>query len=109
MAEQICPNCKVETFNWQVDDDVSPLTIWDCRNCNYRAFENQSDERNCLNCNKKIESKLQDDKKEYWWCSNCNTVEIIGKAPNNGYNDHISLRTLRETTHSLIRYLSEKK
>jgi DNA-directed RNA polymerase subunit RPC12/RpoP len=82
MSTQICPNCKIDNFTWKVDEEESPLTIWDCGNCRYRAFENESDERNCSKCGKKTESKLKDNKKEYWWCSNCNTTEIIKTAPN---------------------------
>lgn len=77
MATQICPNCKKDNFSWIVDEEESHLTIWDCENCNYRAFENESDERNCSKCGKKTELKLVDDNKEYWWCTNCNTTEII--------------------------------
>ncbi|WP_396637395.1 hypothetical protein [Maribacter sp. R77961] len=80
MATQICPKFKVDSFNWKVDEDESPLTIWDCGNCNYRAFENETDERNCSNCGKKTESKLKDNKKEYWWCSNCSTTKEIKKT-----------------------------
>ena len=82
MATQICPNCKTDNFTWKIDEGESHLTIWDCGNCNYRAFENECDERNCSKCRKKTESKLMDNKKEYWWCSNCNTTEIIKTAPN---------------------------
>lgn len=80
MATQICPKCKVDSFNWKVDEEESPLTIWDCVNCQYRAFENESDERNCLKCGKKSESKLKDEKKEYWWCSSCNTTSVIKRT-----------------------------
>ena len=80
MATQICPKCKVDSFNWKVDEEESPLTIWDCGNCQYRAFENESDERNCSKCGKKSESKLKDEIKEYWWCSCCNTTSEIKKS-----------------------------
>jgi len=75
MATQICPNCNSDNFNWKVDEEESPLTIWDCENCQYRAFENESDERYCSICKLKSESKLIDSIKEYWWCSSCNKTE----------------------------------
>ena len=77
MATQTCPNCKIDYFNWQVNEEESPLTIWDCKNCQYRALEDESIERNCSNCGKKTESKLKDNKKEYWWCFNYNTTKEI--------------------------------
>jgi len=75
MATQICPKCKVDDFTWTMDEEESPLTIWDCGNCNYRAFENESDERICSNCSKGTESKLRDSEKDYWWCFTCNTFK----------------------------------
>jgi len=77
MAEQNCPNCKENTFTWHNDDEESPFTIWSCRNCGYRAFENESTIRNCPNCNKGTDSILNDNIKTYWWCSNCDRTEII--------------------------------
>ena len=74
MATQNCPNCMIDNFTWKVDEEVSSLTIWDCGSCLYRAFEDESDERICSKCGKKTESKLKDSKKEYWWCSNCNST-----------------------------------
>lgn len=56
---------------------MSELTSWWCYKCEYQAFENESDEQNCSKCKKRTKSKLKDDKKEYWWCSSCNTIEII--------------------------------
>lgn len=82
MATQICPNCKIDSFTWKMDGEISSMTIWDCGNCQYRAFENESDERNCSTCQKKTELKLKDSEKEYWWCTNCNTTEIIKAIPN---------------------------
>ena len=77
MATQICPKCKKDSFTWSVNEEISDLAVWDCYKCYYQAFENESDERNCQNCGKKTESKLKDGEKEYLWCSNCNTIEII--------------------------------
>ena len=77
MTKQICPNCKKSSFNWSIDEEISEFTIWFCYKCEYKAFENESDERNCSKCKKKTESKLKDDKKEYWWCSSCSTTETI--------------------------------
>ena len=77
MASQICPNCKKDSFSWKINEEESHLTIWDCENCQYLALENEFDERNCTKCGKKAESKLKDNKKEYWWCSNCNITELI--------------------------------
>lgn len=83
MASQICPRCGEDSFYWKMDEDESSLTIWDCMNCEYRAFENESDERNCSKCGKKTESKLRDDEREFWWCSTCNKTEIINKKTKN--------------------------
>ena len=50
---------NIDDFSWIIDEEQSSLTIWNCRNCNYRAFENESDERTCKKCGKKTESKLK--------------------------------------------------
>ena len=71
MATQICPQCKSDSFTWHVDDN-STMTTWSCSKCGYQALENESDERVCIHCGKKTETKLQDKNREYWWCSNCN-------------------------------------
>jgi hypothetical protein len=75
MATQICPNCKSDSFTWSIDDE-SIYTKWGCYSCNYIAFEDESLERICSNCNEKTEIRLQDETKTYWWCSNCNRVSI---------------------------------
>lgn len=77
MATQICPNCKEDSFTWIIDNEKSELTIWSCHKCEYKAFENEKDERRCQNCKQKTETKLKDNKKEYWWCSNCNSKSVI--------------------------------
>ncbi|TXG37357.1 hypothetical protein [Seonamhaeicola maritimus] len=77
MAAQKCPNCKEDSFTWKVDDEISDLTVWSCFECNYQAFENELEEQYCSECVKKTKSKLSDKEKDYWWCSNCNTVEVI--------------------------------
>lgn len=77
MATQICPNCKNDSFTWSVDFDESQLTKWGCSECYYRAWEDESTERMCSNCNKKTESLLKDETKTYWWCSHCNKVTIV--------------------------------
>ena len=41
MAEQICPDCKVEALTWSMDEGETPLTKWVCRNCRYVAYENE--------------------------------------------------------------------
>ncbi|QBN18423.1 hypothetical protein [Flavobacterium nackdongense] len=74
MATQICPKCKTDNFVWNIDEEETSLTKWSCLNCNYVVFENESDERNCLVCNHKSETKLKDNSTEFWWCSNCNTT-----------------------------------
>lgn len=76
MATQICPNCKADSFTWAIDEDVSELTIWFCSNCSYQVFENEYEESECSKCKSKTTSKLKDNLKEYWWCSNCNTSII---------------------------------
>ena len=77
MATQICPNCKLDSFTWSIDKEESPLTKWGCYECGYIAFEDESLERECSNCYKKTESKLKDNLKMYWWCSNCNRITKV--------------------------------
>ena len=72
MAMQICPKCKKDSFTWNIEDEVTTLTKWSCLNCKYIAFENETDERKCLKCNQKTETKLKDKIEEFWWCNNCN-------------------------------------
>ncbi len=77
MGAHICPNCKQDSFFWFIDDEISELTIWACFKCQYEAFENESDVRQCIICRKNIESKLKDKEREYWWCSGCNSINRI--------------------------------
>jgi len=65
MATQVCPNCKEDSFTWFVDEEVSSLTIWGCSTCGYRAYENESLEKVCANCNQKTECRLEDKEKKY--------------------------------------------
>ena len=80
MATKICPNCGKDSFTWKVDDEKTDLTIWCCYNCEYEAYENESDERNCKNCGENTEAKLKDSEKEFWWCSSCNLKSEIKTA-----------------------------
>ncbi len=75
MATQICPNCKKDSFTWSIAEEVSPLTYWGCHLCHYGAYEDESFERKCSKCGEKNQSKLEDDDKEYWWCSSCDRIE----------------------------------
>lgn len=77
MATQTCPRCQQAGFTWHIDDEASDLTIWGCHKCHYQAVENEADERICNTCGSKNETKLIDDEKVYWWCSNCNIIELI--------------------------------
>jgi len=65
MATQICPSCQLDSFTWSIDEEESPLTKWGCYECGYIAFEDDSLERECSNCQKKIERKLEDTSKKY--------------------------------------------
>jgi len=76
MSVHKCPNCKDFGFVWQVDEDVSPLTIWDCGECGYRAFEDESLESECPDCNYQFRMFLKDEKLEYWWCTKCGRKTI---------------------------------
>ena len=76
MAEQICPKCKHESFNWSYDDESTPHTYWGCWNCKYSAVEDESLERVCKDCNLKTELRLEDDEQVYWWCSQCGKTTI---------------------------------
>ena len=77
LATQICPNCKTDAFTWSIDEEDSALIKWACYHCHYVAFERESLERECSNCNKKSELRLQHKHNKYWWCSNCNRVTLI--------------------------------
>ena len=79
MATQICPHCKEDSFTWSIDEEESPLTKWGCYSCGYIAFEDESLERLCSACHKKTESKLEDNLKKYWWCSNCNRITNLSE------------------------------
>lgn len=76
MATQICPNCKNDAFTWSIEEKAA-LTYWGCYQCGYGAYEDESQERQCSDCGKKTESRLQDEKREYWWCSSCNRIKEI--------------------------------
>ncbi len=76
MAPQLCPNCSKGSFSWSIDEAQSPLTLWSCT-CGYSAYEDEAEERNCNRCGNKTESRMKDKQKEYWWCSNCNEVNLI--------------------------------
>ncbi|GGD02779.1 hypothetical protein [Hyunsoonleella pacifica] len=80
MASLICPNCGEDSFTWSLDEEISELTIWNCYKCEYQAYENEKDERNCQNCERRTETKLKDNRKEYWWCSDCNSKSEIKTA-----------------------------
>ena len=77
MATKICPNCKEDSFTWRIDDERMELTIWACYKCKYQAYENEMDERNCQICGEKTETKLNDNEKEFWWCSSCDSKSEI--------------------------------
>lgn len=76
MATQICPNCKADTFTWSIDDESS-LTMWDCHECGYIAWEDETLEHVCANCGNKSEMSLNDDNNEYWWCCSCNKLTLV--------------------------------
>ena len=77
MSLHKCPNCKKIGFNWFVDDEISSLTIWGCLECGYRAFEDESKESPCPQCEYPYRIYLKDENSTYWWCSNCeNKIEI---------------------------------
>lgn len=77
MATQICPNCKKDSFTWHIDDENSKLTIWGCYQCYYQAFEDESKMTRCENCKNLTKNYMSDSVKKFWWCNNCNSIEII--------------------------------
>ena len=77
MSLHKCPNCKEIRFNWIVDNEISDLTIWDCWECNYTAYEDESKESNCPECKFPFRIFLKDDNSKYWWCSECERKVII--------------------------------
>ncbi len=78
MATQICPRCKADSFTWIIDEEVT-LTKWSCFKCGYIAYEDESLEKQCSVCMKKINMRLEDTSKKYWWCSNCNKITEIAE------------------------------
>ena len=50
MALLFCPECEREGFFWAVDEDISPLTYWNCIICGYRAYEDESQVTDCPQC-----------------------------------------------------------
>lgn len=77
MSLHKCPNCKEIGFNWFVDDEISTLTIWECWECDHRAFEDESKESPCPECDYPYRIYLKDENSTYWWCSDCESkIEI---------------------------------
>jgi hypothetical protein len=76
MALQICPKCKENSFTWFINGKF-PLMSWSCFNCDYEAKENENDKCICVNCEENTKTKLKDKEREYWWCSNCNTISDL--------------------------------
>jgi hypothetical protein len=72
MATQLCPKCNKDSFTWRVDDEISEITIWNCSNCSYEAFEDEYKEDSCNNC-EDAKIQLKDKNKLYWWCFTCNS------------------------------------
>lgn len=77
MATQICPNCNKDSFTWYIMADNDKFTKWLCHACSFIAYEEESLERICINCNKKSEIQLIVTDKKYWWCNKCSKYEII--------------------------------
>ena len=75
MTLQICPKCKKKGFTWTVDEEISPLTIWDCVVCGYDAKEDESQETECPKCKQRTFSYMVDGNGPYWWCCNCNYIQ----------------------------------
>jgi len=76
MSLHKCPSCKEIGLNWRVDDEISELTIWDCWECGYQAFENESYVSQCPDCGYAYRILIKDDYTNYWWCSNCEKKTI---------------------------------
>lgn len=77
MSLHKCPECRKFGFVWKVDYDISSLTIWDCWECGYTAFEDESLESFCTDCSYKYRIQLQVDDTKFWWCTECETKTII--------------------------------
>lgn len=73
MSTQTCPKCKEDSFTWSIEEDMQ-LTTWGCSECGYIAYEDELLERECSNCGKKTESRLEDKNTKYWWCCLCNKI-----------------------------------
>lgn len=77
MATQVCPNCNEDCFTWYIMQDDDKFTTWLCHSCSFKAYEDESIERMCLNCKTKTEIQLIVEDKKYWWCNKCNKFEVI--------------------------------
>ncbi|WP_312076687.1 hypothetical protein [Chryseobacterium sp.] len=76
MALQICPKCKENSFTWFINGKTQ-LTTWTCFDCDYEAKEIEDEKSTCEKCGEITKTKLKDKEKEYWWCSNCNTISDL--------------------------------
>ncbi len=79
MATQICPNCNEDSFTWYIMEDDDKFTTWLCHSCSFKAYEDESLERICLNCKTKTEIQLIVLDKKYWWCNKCLKYELINE------------------------------
>ncbi len=75
----ICPNCREQAFTWSYDEENTPPTTWNCSNCSYIAWEDESFERICVSCGTKSEMRLKDEVKIYWYCHVCEKTTTIAE------------------------------
>lgn len=73
-----CPKCEQDGFTWSVDDEVSPLTMWNCSLCGYHAEEDESKEMACCNCGQKGAMLLDDGAECYRYCDVCASKDTEG-------------------------------
>lgn len=76
MSAQRCPKCGVDAFTWSIDEEISPLTIWHCSVCLYRAEEDESLEHACEECGDG-QICLRDDAHEYRFCLGCGREALL--------------------------------
>ena len=77
MSAHKCPNCNDYRFHWSVDEEVTPLTMWNCWECHYHALEDESLESECPDCHYPHRIRLEKEDTKYWWCTDCSTKTLL--------------------------------
>jgi ssDNA-binding Zn-finger/Zn-ribbon topoisomerase 1 len=72
MSLQICPKCGRRGMTWSIDEEVSPLTQWDCSLFRYSVQQDESRESTCPACGTENSYLLLSDTSgAFWFCLTC--------------------------------------